>query len=446
MFALTFTAGVVLLVSGCADTPLAVSEVSERLNDRTGYQFEQKSDPKILSLPPGIDLEAGVTETDAVRLALWNNAGFRETLTDLGLAQADLIRAETLPNPNLATFLPLGPKQLEFTIRYPLEALWLRPKRIDAAELELERVSDSLVQNGLDVIRDVKVAMADLRLAKQRLQIAGELADVLKQSAMLADAQFRAGDVSELDVATVTNDAVRATVEASLLDYDVTVVHERMRLLTGLGFHAVKFVEPQTYTPPTVIRCVEQLLQDALAARPDLRAAEIAIEVAGKNAGLAESEIYTLTGLFDANSIGSENMFESGPGFELPIPIFDRNQAGIARAKTQLERASRRYVTIRDQIAMEIRQSYARYRQAKTGLQGWRDRLMRPLEKTMQQATKAYSSGETSLLPVLEATRNLVDAKRREAESIAGLRQAIAELERSLGGRLDLRAPLLIHE
>jgi len=398
----------------------------------------EKTEPKTLKLPTGIDLAKGITEDDAIRLALWNNAVFQETLTDLGLANANLLRAEILPNPNLSLFFPLGPKQLEFTIRYPLESLWLRPQRIDIAELELERVTKNLVQNGLDVIRDVKLAFAELQLAQMRANIADQSADVLAQSAALADARYRAGEVSELDVATATNTALQAKLEASLLVYEITVTHESLRRLTGLAFSEVKFIQPDSYYPPVLSRTVAQLLEDALAGRPDLRAAEIAIEVAGENAGLAESEIYTLTGMFDSNSKGSENMFEVGPGAELPIPIFDRNQAGIARSKTQLQRAGHRYAALRDQIAMEVRQAFARYLQAKQSILAWRDEMKKPLERTVEQANKAYAAGETSMLPVLDATWNLFEAKRREAESIAALRRAVAELERSLGGRLDL--------
>ncbi len=389
-------------------------------------------------LPPGVDLAAGVGEREAIILALWNNAAFQETLSELGLSRADLLRAEIPPNPRLVAFFPLGPKQLEFTILYPLETLWLRPQRINIAELELERVAESLVQNGLNVIRDVKIAMADLRLAMENASIDRKSADLLAKSAALANARFLAGDASELDVATLNNDALRAREEALLLEYEIPVAEERLRLLTGLSFREVKFIEPESYEPPRLSRHVDQLVQDALASRPDLRAAEIAVEVAGEIAGLAEIEIYTLTGMFDANSIGSRNMFESGPGTELPIPIFDRNQAGIARANTQLQRAAIRYVAVRNQIALEVRQAFARYQQARQGIHVWREKMMKPLLKTIDQANKAYGAGETSLLPVLDANWNLFIARRREAESVAGLRRAIAELERSLGGRLDL--------
>lgn len=427
-----------VLLSGCAEKTVSLTELTANLQNRSGYELTEKTVPDKLILPTGIDPSNGINEHDAIRLALWNNATLQETLTELGLARADLLRANILPNPHLSMFFPLGPKQLEFTIRYPLEALWLRPRKIDIAELEVQRVGQSLVQNGLDMIRDVKIAMAEMDLAEKRADIAKDSAKVLQRSAALADARYRAGEVSELDVSTATNDAIRAKLEASLLVHEIKVKYERLRMLTGLTFRDVTFIQPVVYQPPKLSRSETELLDDALAARPDLRAAELAIEVAGQKAGLAKTEIYKLTGIFDSNSIGTQNMFEAGPGAELSIPIFDRNQAGIARTDTQLLQAGHGYVKVRDQIALEVRQSLARYKQAKQGIRAWRDKMVEPLQKTLEQANKAYAAGETSMLPVLDATWNLFDAKRREAESVAGLRTAVADLERSLGGRLAL--------
>jgi hypothetical protein len=43
-----------------------------------------------------------------------------------------------------------------------------------AAHLDLDRVSQQMVQNGLDVIRDVRRGHADLLLAQQRAKLAAE--------------------------------------------------------------------------------------------------------------------------------------------------------------------------------------------------------------------------------------------------------------------------------
>ena len=100
-------------------------------------------------LPAGIEMADGIDADEAVALALWNNPLFQENLSKLGLARGDLAQAGLLANPTLSVLFPLGPKQLEFTATFPLEALWLRPRRVAIARLEAERVANGLVQNGL---------------------------------------------------------------------------------------------------------------------------------------------------------------------------------------------------------------------------------------------------------------------------------------------------------
>ena len=68
------------------------------------------------------------------------------------------MEAGFLRNPIFSLLLPVGPKQLEFTLNWPLEALWQRPRRVAAARLDVERVAQGLVQGGLDVVRDAKLA------------------------------------------------------------------------------------------------------------------------------------------------------------------------------------------------------------------------------------------------------------------------------------------------
>jgi hypothetical protein len=56
----------------------------------------------------------------------------------------------------------LGPKQLEFTTYQAVEAIWLRPIRRRAAELDLCEVSQQMIQNGLNTARDVSTAHAKM--------------------------------------------------------------------------------------------------------------------------------------------------------------------------------------------------------------------------------------------------------------------------------------------
>src|SRR5262245_21113423 len=104
------------------------SLVSAGLEERTGRGLG----PGTGGVPADVTLDDGLTEREAVAVALWNNPAFQEALADLQIQRAELVQAGLLSNPVLSVLFPLGPKQLEFAAKMPLEALWLRPGRVAA--------------------------------------------------------------------------------------------------------------------------------------------------------------------------------------------------------------------------------------------------------------------------------------------------------------------------
>ena len=123
-------------------------------------------------MPPGISLSEQITEEQAVAIALWNNSSLEVDLAQLGLARADLVDAGLLQNPILWVLLPVGAKPFELLLNAPIDAIFRRPRRIKAAHLNMEAVAAGLVQNGLNLVRDVRVAYADLALTEQKAAIA----------------------------------------------------------------------------------------------------------------------------------------------------------------------------------------------------------------------------------------------------------------------------------
>src|SRR5262245_5953086 len=57
--------------------------VSYQVQQRTGYDIGPPPHACEIVLPPGVCLDDGLTEDEAVILALWNNAAFQEVLVDL---------------------------------------------------------------------------------------------------------------------------------------------------------------------------------------------------------------------------------------------------------------------------------------------------------------------------------------------------------------------------
>ncbi len=405
---------------------------------RTGFSLTN-SQPGVISIPESVSIADGLSEDEAVTLALWNNAAFQETLADLGLSRADLVNAGMLPNPTFSMLIPVGAKPLELTAKYPFEILWLRPKRVAAAKLDYERTAQRLVQSGLDLIRDVRVAFADVMLADERLKSATETQSLNTGIADVARARLRAGDASELEAAQADVDVVQAQEQLKRTRQDAQMSRERLRNLLGLGLSQWTEQIAASALPGRLEYSVDVLLTNALVARPDLRAAEVGLEAAGQRIGLAHAETFTLAAGLNGKDVGSGSAkeFLIGPTVDLAVPILNQNQGGVAQARAKFEKAARQFYTVRDRIVLEVRESHARLLQAEESLNQWQERILPPLQSAVRQAEKTYAAGNVSYLFVLEASRRLFDARAKVATATADLRRARAELERGVGRSLS---------
>lgn len=424
-----------IILTGCATAAGPDrAKVAEGIRERSGVTAPLGDGRSGATIPSGVALQDGVTEEEAVALALWNNAAFQLDLADLGIARADLVEAGMLRNPVLSFLFPLGPKQLEATLRWPLDAFWQRPRRVAAARASAEVIASRLVQNGLNLISEVKVAFHDALAAEARLPVAADAGRLQHQIAELASSRLAAGDISEMEARAATTDAARSEQDMRRAEYDAIVAKERVRFLTGIGgaITDLKLTAPTADVLPNACGDIAKIRQDAAAARPDVRAAELAVEAAGARAGWERSRLMTLSAVLDANGAGKEG-FEMGPGIDAEIPLFGRNQGQIARANAEVERASRAYLSTRQRVDLEIREAAARYDQASKDADLWRNSILRALERDVEVAQKSYTAGEQPYLFVVETARRAADARLRAIDAAAEVRRAQARLERAIG-------------
>jgi len=422
--------------SGCAGpkTYFGPHCVATQIESRTGHRLPAETCPGEPSIPATVDVEDGITEREAVALALWNNAEYRELLADLGLSRAAVIEAGQLANPEFSAMFPVGVKQLEFALNVPLEAVWLRPARLAAAELDSQRMGNQLVQSGLDLVRDVRVAFAELVLAQERLRLAQQSARLREQITELADARLRAGSGSELDLMTARIDQLIEQQRAARLVHDVGLAKERLRYLMGVGSIGIEFDAVAPPRPAAIATDPEFLLTQALASRPDLWAARFSLRAAEQRARIAAWDFLHVTKVFpDANSRGKKG-FEAGPGVLFTVPLLNQNQGAKARAAAEVDKAQRSCETLRQKIAVEVRQAHRRVAQAREDLQKWSDEIRPASEEAVATSEKAFRDGGASLLLMLLNSHQLVDSQLREVEAAAELHKAIAEVERSVAG------------
>jgi cobalt-zinc-cadmium efflux system outer membrane protein len=405
------------------------------IRNRTGLELSaRKITSDEPSLPPGLTLTSPLSSDSAAALALWNNRRLHADLGALGLAEADLLDAGLVRNPRFDILFPVGAKPLEILLNLPIDAFVQRPRRIAATQAAYDQLAESLIQNGLNTIRDARFAHADLVQAGARVEVADRAAALRTRISQLTEARLRAGDISELETIQARTEAGAAQEQAARFRHDLTLAEERFRLALGLSVARPAVSAAISPAPMDAPMPLEALLEKAMAARPDLRASELSIATATKRAHWERSRSLWLVAQLSSKEVGTNGVL-TGPGLSAEVPVFNRNQGLVARAEADVDVASRQYLATKQTVAFEVAEARQLLLQAQEALRRTRQQVLEPLQRGAALAEDQYKKGDVAYLFVLEQTRGLVDAELRVVDYETAVRRAQAQLERSVGTR-----------
>ncbi len=397
-----------------------------------------------LEIPPSVNLADGLDRDEAVEIALWNNADFHEALSTLGIVRSDLQQAGLLRNPDFSLLFPTGPKQLEFAVGWAIDSVWQRPKRIRLARLAADRVASGLVATGLATIRDVRVAYADCLLADQRVLFEGRAEELQRELADMLLAAFRAGERSDLELRDARAAVASAHVRHSLAVNEREIAYSKLARLLGLNSDIASTpLSPAPASSRDALRLpgaategsvldADALVGVAFIARPEFRSAEIAVAEAIAELGLQKVQIIRLRVVLDANADGSEG-FEMGPGLSAELPLFDHNQAGVARARSDLERASWAYVRVRRSIREQVEVAVSDHAHALDAWIQFRDIVLPEIDWRLSRAALQHDEGDLSRQVLLETERDALALRYQVALARADVDRTKARLEYSVG-------------
>ncbi len=473
-----------LLVWGCArvspeqDFQTASRFVSERTGADAIYDpaLEATIGDAVAAL-----LEGGLTAEEAVRVALLNNKDFQSLFAELGASRADVVQSGLLTNPSLSFVAQFpeggGRSKLTLGLGQELVDLWQIPVRRRIAEAQLEGTVLKIVNRAVDLAADVRVRYSRLAAILRAEAIMKENLQLVERSLQLAQARYVAGESGQLDVFLVRGSLLEVQVALINLARDRRVTKADLERALGLtrGDQRVELGEELKTPPPVVFEDVE-LLSFAMRERLDaqmtaaqVRAAEGELQrqylniVPSVQAGvelerpdrralpgrkiLADTARTSVgNGALTAPQIESKGQRDLqrrqivdsllGPSLQITLPIWDQNQAQIAKADFKARQLRKQYEDLLDQVAMDVQQSSAIMRTAQELVRFYETETLPQAQKNVDAATRSYQAGEQSVVALIEAQRSLILQRRAFVDIVRDSAVAKAELERALGGRL----------
>jgi cobalt-zinc-cadmium efflux system outer membrane protein len=429
------------VIAGCGPgSHVNRSSISAELKNKSGFDLPNSKQPGRLDLPENIVTGDGINEDEAVAIALWNNAQFQADLASVAIANADVIDAGIVSNPLLRYLSPNAGIMASGYINFAFDFLWMRPRRISGAITEAERVGESMVQKGFALIRDVQLSYTDMQLAADKSIILAENARIRAAMAQLSNARLRYGEISELEALTFRADSATAVDQSIRANLDTIILRNRLFNLIGFAPDTALSIELIRDTLIAQKISKKEYFDLAFSHHPELQTARLAIEAAGKRLGWERSRIIGFTAVLNYEHLptGGNNKWVPNafnPGFQMELPLLNRNQGKIARAKAELEQASFQYVSLQQQIALGVTEAFNRYEEVYKAYQAWNSTVLPSLEEAVRLVQLSYERGDISYLPVLEALRQLVSGKLRKAEIEAELRRSVSQLNYSIGNK-----------
>jgi cobalt-zinc-cadmium efflux system outer membrane protein len=396
-------------------------------------------------------LEITASELDVVAARLYPNPTAGYSIGNLLLGKAN---TNNQPNPTTSFF-----DQPVHTVGVnEIVDVWMkRSARIRAADKGVEHRRLLTADALREIVYAVRSAFADTVREQEERQLAHEFADRYAQTIKISQARFKAGDISEAELRKIELEGLRY--QNAVIDADMELDVARGKLAALLGLASVSQL-PALRADPTDAASrpafeIGTLTSRALERRPDLRAAGAARVQADAQLASAEREVFPditlgVDYVHSAFTVSGDNPNTLGLSLSLPLPLFDRNQANIGRAKLDQQRADNDGQRLRIAVARDVAEAVRKGTRSATLLSvferpaggdvpgtptgtGDKGGMLSRSETALKVAEKSYRAGAISLIELLEAQRTYLDTQAQYLRALYDFRQAAVDVSHAVG-------------
>jgi len=378
---------------------------------------------------------------DAIQLALRQSPTVRAKEAEVQSSKAAETTAALIPNPTgsfAAEQLGSSNVDPQYTVAVgqPIELGGKRQRRIDAAQAATRVTGHQLNDVRRQTILSVKAAFNSALVARASLALAEENLRTLDDTERLQRLRVSKGDLAPLELTRI--EVQRFAFERDAADARAALETAKIALRTAVGSDglAQEFEVEGNLEFRDLLLDREMLVQQALASRPDLRAAETDQDRAKADHALARANAWwDVTPQIEYQRIGPDNTV--GFAISLPLRIFDRNQGEIAKTRAEMARVAAVRRSTELQVRNDVSTDFTTYQTQRQRVMTLRDTYLPKAQDARDIVEYAYRRGGQSLLDFLDAQRSYRETALAHLQALGAYWGAIYQLEADVGRSLD---------
>ena len=388
-----------------------------------------------------------LTLDQAIDLALANNPTLKATRTQIDQNKAQEITARLRPNPVLqgdAQFLPIfnpsqfssdnfnQTQQYDIGIGYLFERGGKRQRRLQAARDETELTRFQVRDAERNLAFSVAQQFISALLAKANLDFASQALASFRKTVEISETRYRAGDISQGDLLKIKLQVLQFQTDVSSAQVALQQAMVTLRQLIGYDTVAADFqiMGELGYQPLT--ESLEQIQTAALQNRPDLAAARQSTVAARSQTALAKANgKQDLTTAVTYSHTAGES--SSSFSFNIPLPLFNRNQGEIQRSRFAETQALFSARAAEDSVLKDVQVAYEQAKASDSIVSLYRSGYLAQAQQSREISEFAFRQGAVSLIDLLDAERSYRTTELAYRQALANYALSFQQLRQAEG-------------
>ena len=272
---------------------------------------------------------------------------------------------------------------------------------------------------------------AILELAKENLSYYDHVLDVNRE-------RYKAGAIPRVDLDRLELQRVQYESDLQIAEESLETAKIQLLMLLNDRTPVEQFDVTGSFDFSRQIAPLDEVRQEALDSRPDLRAALQSIEKAKTDHRLAVangSTDPTLSAWYTHNS-SNNNPFginSVGASVGIPLRIFDHNQGEKLRTQLDIDRSAKLAEATKAQVFSDVDSAYATVTSTVTLLQPYKDRYLEMASRVRDTIAFSYKHGAASLLDFLSAQAEYRSVQVNYLNLVASYMSAANQLNLAAG-------------
>jgi cobalt-zinc-cadmium efflux system outer membrane protein len=440
---------IAIALSGCAASLSpegAFLDVADTVEARTGQHLVwDVGSPDALAVRDRVEylLSTTLTSATSVQIALLNNRGLQARYAEIGIAQADLVQAMTLPNPIVdgAITFSEGPTDLVLAAAMNFIELLRIPLKTRVAESALEETKLRTAIEALGLAGRTHIAFIEYQSQQELVGVLQQVLRSLRATVDAAKSLREAGNITALDFGQQRMLLTQGKLELARAQIGAETARETLNELMGLtGPYTEWHASGRLPSLPA---------QEVSAASVEKRAIEASLELAEARQKLITlAERYQLTraeALIPDLAIGGEyevdeGVKEAGPIFQIELPLFDRGRARKARAYMQISQARDVFTALAVKIRSTARRTRAELLTARKTARYYARAVLPQNEELVTETQRGLNAGQIGVFQLIQTKRNQILAGQQSVRALANYWKARARFILLMTGKLPPEA------